>query len=197
MKKRTGKQNTLIFTDVTIIDTAGGPNQTDMTVVITKDRITGIDKAGKLPSPKGAQTIDATGKFLIPGLWDMHAHRGDKRFLPLFIANGITGVRILWGSSVHHAWRKEVAKGSLLGPRLIIASSLVDGAKQFWPGSTSVRNEAEARQVVRQAKEDGADFIKIYESLTRDVFFAIADESKKQGIPFAGHIPWSVSATEV
>ncbi len=197
MKRDVRRQKRLAFINVTIIDTTGRPNQTDMTVVITKDRITSIDKAGKLHLPKGVQTIDASGKFLIPGLWDMHAHRGDKRFLPLFIANGITGVRILWGSSVHHAWRKEVAKGSLLGPRLIIASSLVDGAKPFWPGSTSVRNEAEARQVVRQAKEDGADFIKIYESLTRDVFFAIADESKKQGIPFAGHIPWSVSATEV
>jgi len=140
--------------------------------------------------------IDATDKFLIPGLWDMHAHRGDIRQLPLFIANGITGVRIMWGYPTHFAWRDEISRGSLIGPRLIIASPIIDGPKPFWPGSISVSDEVEARQAVRQAKENGADFIKIYELLPREAFFAIADEAKKLEIPFAGHIPWSVSATE-
>ena len=91
-------QKALVFTHAAIIDAAGGPNKTGMTVVIAGDRITDIKKTGKTRLPKGAQVIDATGKFLIPGLWDMHAHYYDARYLPLFIANGVTGVRIMWGS---------------------------------------------------------------------------------------------------
>jgi hypothetical protein len=190
------RQKSLVFKHATIINTADGTNETDTTVIIANDRITGIDKTGKLQLPEEAQVVDAKGKFLIPGLWDMHAHRGDIRQIPLFIANGVTGVRIMWGYPTHYAWRDEISRGSLLGPRLIIASPIIDGPKPFWPGSIGVGNEVEARRAVRQAKENGADFIKIYELLSREAFCAIADESKKLRIPFAGHIPWSVSATE-
>jgi hypothetical protein len=191
-----GVQATLIVTHATIIDTAGGANKTDMTVFITGDRITDIKKTGKVRPPEKALVIDATGKFLIPGLWDMHVHWYDARYLPLFIANGVTGIRIMWGTPAHFRWREEIAKGSRLGPRLIIASPIIDGPKPLWPGSISVSNEAEARQVVRQVKEMGYDFVKILEGLSREAYFAIADESKKQGISFAGHIPWTISATE-
>jgi len=195
-QKPAASQATLIFTHATIIDTAGGPNKTDMAVFITGDRITEIKKTGKVRPSKGAQVIDATGKFLLPGLWDMHVHWHDARYLPLFIANGVTGMRIMWGDPAHFQWREEIAKGSLLGPRLIIASPIIDGPKPVWAGSISVSNEAEARQVVRQVKEMGYDFVKIYQLLPRDAYFAIADESKKQGLFFAGHIPSSISATE-
>jgi hypothetical protein len=195
-QKQAESQATLIFTHATIIDTSGGPNKTDITVVITGDRITDIKPSVKFRPAKGAQVIDATGKFLIPGLWDMHVHRNDKRYLPLFIANGVTGVRIMWGYPMHHAWREEISKCSLIGPRLIIASPIIDGPLPLWPGSISVSSEAEARQVVKQVKENGYDFVKILEGLSRDAYFAIADESRKQGIPFAGHIPLTISATE-
>jgi cytosine/adenosine deaminase-related metal-dependent hydrolase len=189
-------QVTLIFTHATIIDTAGGPNKTDVTVFITGDRVTEIKKTGKVRPPKGAQVIDATGKFLIPGLWDMHVHWYDARYFPLFIANGVTGMRIMWGTPDHFKQREEISKGSLIGPHMIIASPIIDGPKPVWAGSISVGNEAEARQVVRQVKEMAYDFVKIYQLLPREVFFAIADESRKQGLPFAGHIPSSISATE-
>ena len=189
-------QKALVFTHAVIIDAAGGPNKTDMTVVIAGDRITDIKKTGKTRLPKGAQVIDATGKFLIPGLWDMHAHYYDAGYLPLFIANGVTGVRIMWGSPYDFKQREEIAKGSLIGPRMIIGSPLIDGPKPVWPGSISVSNEVEARQVVRQVKEIGYDFVKIYQLLPREAYFAIADESRKQGISFAGHLPSSISATE-
>jgi tetratricopeptide (TPR) repeat protein len=189
-------QATLIFTHATIIDTAGGPNKTDMTVFINGDRITDIKKTGKVRPAKGAQVIDATGKFLIPGLWDMHVHCNDIRDLPLFIANGVTGVRVMWGFPMHHAWREEISKGSLIGPRMVIGSPLIDGPKPVWPGSITVSNEADARQVVRQMKEIGYDFIKVYQLLPREAYFAIADESKKLGISFAGHLPSSISAIE-
>jgi hypothetical protein len=189
-------QATLIFTHAAIIDTAGGPKKTDMTVFITGDRITEIKKTGKVRPPKGAQVIDATGKFLIPGLWDMHVHWYDERYFPLFIANGVTGMRIMWGDPDHFKQREEISKGSLIGPRMIIASPIVDGPRSVMADSISVSSEAEARQAVRHVKEMGYDFVKVYQLLPREAYFAIADESKKLGIPFAGHIPSSISATE-
>jgi imidazolonepropionase-like amidohydrolase len=167
-----------------------------MTVVITGDRITELDKTQKVRVPRDAQVIDATGKFLIPGLWDMHVHWYLKDYLPLFIANGVTGVRLMWGMPMHQQWRKEIENGTPLGPRLVIASPIVDGPNPVWPASVSVSNDREARQAVIKARQDGADFIKVYSRLTREAFFAIADETKKQGISFAGHVPQSVTAAE-
>ena len=186
----------VVFTHVTVIDVTGGPASSDMTVVITGDRITEIAKTATVSMPKDAVVVDATGKFLIPGLWDMHIHWYLKDYLPLFIANGVTGVRQMWGMPMHHQWRREMESGMLLGPRLVIASPIVDGPKAVWPGSVSVSNEAEARLAVIKARQDGADFIKVYSRLTRNAFFAIADETKKLGISFAGHIPQSVTAAE-
>jgi imidazolonepropionase-like amidohydrolase len=190
------KPSVLVITHVTVIDTAGGHARADSTIVVTGDRITGIGETAKVRVPESAQVVDATGKFLIPGLWDMHVHPDGKEYLPLFIANGVTGIRVMWGSPTDHEWRKEIAAGHLLGPRMVIASPLVDGPKPYWPGSISVSNEAEARRVVDKAKESGADFVKVYQFLPRDLYFAIADEAKKQEIPFAGHVPIDVSAVE-
>jgi len=189
-------QATLVFTHITIIDTSGGPNKTDMTVFITGDRITDIKPSAKVRGPRGAQVIDGTGKFLIPGLWDMHAHYFDSAYLSLFSANGVTGVRIMAGDPYDFKQREEIAKGFLIGPRMVIGSPLIDGPKPLWPGSISVSNEVEARKVVRQMNEIGYDFIKIYQLLPREAYFAIADESKKLGIPFVGHLPSSIRATE-
>ena len=186
----------LVFAHVTVIDATGAAAKPDMTVVIIGDRITEVGKDRDVRIPKEAQVVDAAGKFLIPGLWDMHVHWYLKDYLPLFIANGVTGMRIMWGMPVHQQWRKDIDGGALLGPRLVIASSIVDGPNPVWPSSVSVSNGSEARQFVKDAKSVGADFIKVYSRLTREAFFAIADESKKQGLTFAGHVPQSITAAE-
>jgi imidazolonepropionase-like amidohydrolase len=188
----------LAFTHATIIDATGAPPATDMTLVIAADRIAEIGKTGQVPVAAGAQVVDATGKFLIPGLWDMHIHWFglDKTYLRLFLANGVTGARIMWGAPIHFTWRKEVEERALLAPRFSIASTIVDGPKPVWAGSLAVANESEGRQAVRTIKDQGADFVKVYSLLPRAAYFAIADESKKQGLPFAGHVPESVSALE-
>lgn len=195
-----GPQSRLVLTHVTVIDVAGGPPKSDYTVVITGDRITAMDETAKVPVPPGSQMVDATGKFLIPGLWDMHVHLdpydGYKEYLPLYIANGVTGVRVMWGFPLSHEWRKAIEAGQMIGPHMLIASSIVDGPVPVWSGSISVANEAQARQAVIKAKQDGADFVKVYPWLPRDLYFDIADETKKQGIPFEGHVPWSVSAED-
>lgn len=190
------RPQTLVLTHVTVIDATGAGPKPDMTIVITDGRIAEIGKFGKTQIPKDAQTVDAAGKFMIPGLWDMHVHWSQKDYLPLFIANGVTGIRIMWGFPVHQEWRKQIENGTMLGPRMSIASTIVDGPNPVWRGSIAVSNEAEGRQAVINSKQAGADFVKVYSLLPRDAYFGIVDEAKKQGIPFAGHVPESISAAE-
>lgn len=189
----------LVFTHVTLIDCTGAPPKPDMTVVITGDRITAVGKSKDVPVPNGAHVIDAKGKFLIPGLWDMHVHsvpQMEERLSPLYVANGVTGVRIMWGVSEHLEWRKQERAGTWPGPRLSLAGTLVDGSDPIWPGSTVAATAEEGRQIVRATRSEGYDFVKVYSKLSREVYFAIADEAKQQGIPFAGHVPLSISAAE-
>ena len=143
-----GSGSALVLTHVTVIDVSGAAAKPDVTVIISGDRIRQIGRSGTMQLPQNSQVVDARGKFLIPGLWDMHIHWYDKDYLPLFIANGVTGVRIMSGAALHHEWRREVEGGTLLGPRMVIASEIVDGPKPLWPGSISVANETQARQAV-------------------------------------------------
>ncbi len=186
----------LVLAHVTVIDVTGGVSMPDMTVVITGDRISEVGEAGKVIAAPGATVVDATGKFLIPGLWDMHVHWYNRDTFTLFTANGVTGVREMFGNPDLLRWRQDVVKGSLLGPRMVVASPIVDGPQPVWPGSIVARNEDEGRKAVRDVKKMGADFVKVYSLLPRDAYFAIADEAKRQGLSFAGHTPSSVSAAE-
>lgn len=187
-------QAPIVFTHVTIIDVNGSAPRRDMTVVITGDRISAV--GDNISVPAGAQVVDATGKFLIPGLWDMHVHWYMRDTFSLFIANGVTGVRQMFGNSDLLRWREQIAKGSLLGPRMVVASQIIDGPQPIWPNSIAVRNEEEGRKAVRRVKQWGADFVKVYALLPRDGYFAIADEAKQQGITFVGHVPNAVSPAE-
>ncbi len=182
----------LAFTHVTVIDATGSPAKPDMTVIITGDRIAAVGKSKTVSVPTDARIVDASGKFLIPGLWDMHTHLGDEAldkggYLLLFLANGVTGIRIMHGAPAHHLWRKEIEDGRLPGPRLIIASPIIDGPKM---------SEAEAREAVRKAKEEGADFIKVHDQIPRDAYFALVDEAKRLRLPVEGHVPKSITAAE-
>jgi imidazolonepropionase-like amidohydrolase len=200
-KSQTLQQNILAITDVTIVDATGAPAKPNMTVIITGDDITRIAPIGEVAIPKNAQVIDGKGKFLIPGLWDMHAHAAFKglpeTYFPLLIANGVTGVRDMAADlEFVKQLRKDINEGRLIGPR-IVAGQMVDGPHPFWPTvATSISDEASARQTVASAKDRGADFIKVYSLIPRQAYFALADEAKKRGIPFAGHVPFLVTALE-
>jgi imidazolonepropionase-like amidohydrolase len=195
----------VVFRHVTLIDMTNEQPKPNMTVIVSGNRIAGIGKNIKVP--KNAQIIDASGKFLIPGLWDMHVHTLRKGrppiFFPLFIANGVTSVRDM-GSSLEELdqlkeLRQNIANGTIIGPRIAAsAGPLLDGPNAFWPGSWSVRvsNETDARQAVDLLKQHGADFIKTYNNIPREAYFAIIDEAKKQGLPVAGHVPLTISALE-
>jgi imidazolonepropionase-like amidohydrolase len=194
-------QKALVITHVTVIDATGAAARPDSTIVINGQRISAVGRTGDVKVPADARVVDGTGKFLIPGLWDMHVHWSEPivsaaPYLGLFTANGVTGVRQMWGFPCHFGWRKDIAAGTLVGPRMVLAGNIVDGPKPIWPGSIAVATEDEGRQAVRKTKEDGYDFVKVYSLLPRDAFLAIADEAKKQGLPFAGHVPNSVTAGE-
>ena len=185
--------NSFALLHVTIIDVSGAPHARDMAVVVAGGRISAIGRTNKVRAPKGARLIDASGKFLIPGLWDMHAHLGEDDFdrdahLPLFIANGVTGIRLMSGSPEHQQWRREIETGTRRGPRMVIASREID---------ESQTSEAEAREAVRSAAREGADFFKVYDGLPRASYFALVDEARRLGLPVEGHVPASVTAAEV
>lgn len=191
-------QPAIAFTNVTVIDMAGSAPKTLMTVMIQGNRIVAVGETGRTIVPKNATVIDARGKFLIPGLWDMHVHTHNTDFLSLYVANGVTGVRDMFHPNLAkiHQWKHQIETGELVGPRIVASGKIVDGPKPIWPDSIAVGNAAEGRQAVTQLKHDGADFVKVYTGLPRDAYFAIADEAKKQGMPFAGHVPLSISAVE-
>src|SRR5579864_5863770 len=191
-------QKPLVLTHVTVIDTTGGPARSDNTVIIRGDRIVEVGKSGQIHVAPDSQIVNVTGKFLIPGLWDMNVLFYEKDYLPLLIANGITGVRQKIAYAEHYEWKKEIAAGRLLGPHMAVGTRWIEGPEQIDPFFIPIANEAEARQEVMRAQKYGADFIEIggAESLPRTAFFAIADEAKKRGIPFEGHVPVSVTPEE-
>lgn len=198
-QQRTSSRQVLVFTQVTVIDATGVEAKPDMTVVIRDGRIAKLGRSGKIRPPKSARVVDASGKFLIPGLWDMHVHEWNKEaFFPLFIANGVTGVRDMFAPPVPiKQWRAEVAAGTTIGPHIVAAGIIVDGPSPGCaPCSIAVGNAAEGRKAVLTVKEMGSDFIKVYSMLPRDAYFAIADEAKRQNMVFAGHVPEFVSAVE-
>ena len=176
------------ITHVTVIDMTGAPPKTDMTVIVKDQRIVDLGKSDAVHAPAGARLVDGSGNYLIPGLWDMHVHevfgdwipRNERVVPPLFVANGITGVRDMGGDlDVLKVWRAEIAAGRLLGPRMIIAGPMLDGAVPRFPSSAPVANAADARRWVDELTHQGADFIKIQSLIPRDGYFAAADEAKK------------------
>src|SRR5215472_8722698 len=130
----------------------------------------------------------------MPGLWDMHVHIQDLEDLPLYVANGVTGVRLMFGSKKTKELRARFASVPV-SPDILVGSAIVDGDPPAWPGSI-VAHKSDARRVVDEIKESGADFVKIYNGIPRDAFFALADEARKQSIPFSGHLPFEIRASE-
>jgi len=197
----------LYIHDVTVIDATGRPAQPHRSVIVRDGRITGIVPQGELKksSKLGGTRIDGSGKFLIPGLWDMHVHmvfgdwfpRGKAVTLPLFITNGITGVRDMGGElEALQQWRREISAGTLIGPRIVMSGPMLDGPQPRFPSSIAIKTPEDGRRAVDDLKQRGADFIKLQSLIPREAVFAIADEAQKQGIPFVGHVPDSVRASE-
>jgi len=190
----------LVIQHVTVIDATGHAAQPDRTVIVDRDRIVAVVPSKKAHFPKNAQIVDGIGKFLIPGLWDMHVHGASDARAPwshlLFLANGVVGVRDMAGPPDARAWRAGQASSPDPSPTIYLGSPIVDGPNPVWPDSLVAANEAQGREQVDQQQLRGADFIKVYSRLSRNVYFAIADEANKRGIPFEGHVPELVTAAD-
>ncbi|HYX70189.1 MAG TPA: amidohydrolase family protein [Terriglobales bacterium] len=170
-----------------------------MTVLIVGDRIADIGSSAIVAVPKNARVLDGKGKFLIPGLWDMHGHLSDatQTAFPLLILNGVTGVRDMGGKLTEiDTWRSEIKAGTRIGPHIVRAGPFVDGPKQGVPNRLTAITPEEARSAVLQLKHEGVDFIKVHNGLPRDAFFALMDEAHKQHISVAIHLPKGIGAAE-
>ena len=195
----------LVIAHVTVIDVETGKTLPDMSVVVEGERIAQVGPAREVKIPKGAQVVDGAGKFLIPGLWDMHVHTffgeqapaGRNITLPLFVANGITGVRDM-GSNLDEVLqaRADIAAGKLLGPRMIVAGPMLDGPKTQFPASIAITTPEDGRRAVDMLVARGVDFIKIQSYVPREAYFAIVDECKKKNIVFVGHVPDAIRGSE-
>jgi len=195
---------TLTITHATVVNTVTGALEPDRTVIISGNRIQQVVPSKNAGVPKGT-VVDAHGEYLIPGLWDMHTHvffgstakDGDDLILPLLLANGITGVRDM-GSAldpVLHA-RDEVAAHREMGPRMIVSGPMLDGPKSTYKAAIAISTPEDGRKAVDMLKQRGADFVKVQSGVPREAYFAIADEAKKVGIPFEGHVPDAIRASE-
>lgn len=188
-------------THVTVIDVEAGARLADHTVVVEGDRITAVGPSADVTVPDGATVVDGTGRYVIPGLWDMHVHAARdgraRRFWPLFLAHGVTGVRET-GSYTDSllAWRAEARRHPERAPRIVWSSPMLDGDPPLYAHGRAVRTPAEARSVVAEMQAHGFDYLKVYSGLSRAAFLALADEARRRGVVIAGEVPDAVAPAE-
>jgi imidazolonepropionase-like amidohydrolase len=200
------RAQTTTIDNVTIVDVATGRLQPRRSIVIEGQRIVRIENA--TAATRARATLDGTGMFVIPGLWDMHIHayftNDTARFrstnevmLPLFVVNGVTGVRDL-GSNLEASLtaRDSIAAHQLIGPRMLISGPMIDGPTTRYATAVKVATGDEARAAVRMLKERGVDLIKAQTLIPRDAYFAMAEEARRIGIPFEGHVPREITGME-
>ena len=190
-------QQPLVFTHVSVIDGRSQTPRADQTVVVTGAHVTAAGPTASLRVPAGARVVDASGKFMIPGLWDMHVHTvtvAGREMLSLYVANGVTGVRDMasdWPTI--SSWRREIAAGGLVGPRIVAAGPYLEGG-DVPIAHILTRTPDEGRAGVDSLVALGVDFVKVHGQLTPETYFAIARRAREKGIPFAGHVSRLVGA---
>jgi imidazolonepropionase-like amidohydrolase len=175
------------FVNVNVVPMSSDGVVAQQTVVVTDGRIAALGPVDTVPIPKGAQVIDGTDRYLMPGLAEMHAHvpNADSplvdRYFTLYIANGVTTIRGMLGQPSHLGLREDLAAGRVFGPRLVTSGPSVNGR--------SVNGAVQAREMVAAQHAVGYDFIKVHPGPTADEFEAVAATANELGIPFAGHVP--------
>jgi len=180
------------FADVTVVPMDRDGALEHQTVVVRGDRIVAVEPAARVKVPDGVTRIDGAGKWLMPGLADMHVHIQQPEDLTMFVAAGVTTVRNMWGMEMHLEMREKISRGELLGPRIVTAGPILDGDPPVWPGSEVVTDPASAEQIVADQAKAGYDFIKPYSGLTAPVYDALVAAAKGHGLPVEGHVPRAV-----
>jgi imidazolonepropionase-like amidohydrolase len=192
-------QRPIAFTHVAVVDGTDSVARIDQTVIIRDTRIAAIGPSQSTTVPRDARVVDGRGKFLIPGLWDMHVHTavvGGGAILGLYVANGVTGVRDMAGDwDTLTTWRREIAAHRLVGPRIVASGPYLEGGDVPIPHILT-RTPEEGRAGVDSLVKLGVDFVKVHGQLTRPTYFAIARRARERGIPFAGHVSQAVGSAD-
>src|SRR5689334_19837260 len=189
--------STVIIDGVGVVDVVRGVVRAPMRVVIRNNRIVSVDRAPRnvaLPPPADT-VIDGRGKFLIPGLWDMHVHidTAEAWFFPLSIAAGVTSVRDMGGLLSHLRRWKQPAPAGVLRPTIIAAGPIITGPVADTDSRLArVATPAQASRIVDTLLDRGVDFIKVHDWLSRDSYLAIATEARRRGSYIVGHLPIAV-----
>ena len=202
----------LVITHVTVIDATGTPPLTDRTVVIRQGRIDTIAHSAGYRRPFGSTVLDGTGRYLIPGLWDMHVHMATgslppywagpgriadnwRYFFPMFLAHGVTGVRDMSGDlDLLVAWRDAVRLGERAGPRMVVTGWKLGDHQPVVEGAPyPVGTAADVASSVRLLKQHGADFVKV-DWFDPTLYPALQDAARRAGLRFAGHVSPGINA---
>jgi hypothetical protein len=193
---------TLVFTNVNVVDTRAGRIRPGMTVVVRSGRIQGVARVGLIAENHNVRIINAAAKYMMPGLWDMDVHTAstaawDEQIIyPLYFANGVTGVRDMGGDSDLLELRSQrVEDGTLPGPHILVAGPILSGGKSNTQ-TVVLNNPTEAREAVANLKEHGMNLLTMRSDISRDSYYALADEAAKLKIQFAGPVPDSITVAE-
>ncbi len=196
-RAQSADSQTLAITRVAVIDGRDSLPRRNQTVLVRGHRIVAVGPAASVTVPARATTVDGRGKFLIPGLWDMHVHTavpGGRETLALYVASGVTGIRDMAGDwTTLRGWRDSIAAGQFVGPRIVASGPYLEGGDVPIP-HLLVRSAAEAYAGVDSLVRLGVPFIKVHSQLRPETYFAIARRARERGIAFAGHVPNSVGA---
>ena len=188
------RASTLAIVGGTLIDGTGAAPIPDAVVVIHNGRIVAVGPRSKVKIPNHANVVDAQGKTILPGLWDMHAHFEQVEWGPIYLAAGVTTVRDC-GNEFEFitAVRDAIAQGRGLGPRLLLAG-VVDGSSTYTIGVERVDTPAQARDWTDRYHAAGFQQMKIYSSVKLEELNAVADEAHRLGMTVTGHIPEGLNA---
>jgi len=194
---------TLVFTNVNVVDTRNGRILPGMTVVVKNGQIQGVARFGLITETRNVRVINATGQYMIPGLWDMDVHTADlsaawdeKIIYPLYVANGVTGVRDMGGDPYLLERRQQrIEDGTLLGPHILFANQFLSGG-EITSRTVTLNNPADAPEAVAKLKKRGVNLVMVRADISRDSYLAFAKEAAKLKIRFEGPAPDSITAAE-
>jgi len=194
---------TLVFTNVNVVDTRNGRILPGMTVIVKNGQIQGVARFGLISETRSVRLINATGQYMIPGLWDMDVHTADisaawdeKIIYPLYVANGVTGVRDMGGDpDLLERRRQRIEEGTLPGPHILFANQFLSGGKSN-SRTVALSNPADAPEAVAILKKRGVNLVMIRPDVSRDSYFAFAKEAAKLKIRLEGPVPDSITTAE-
>jgi imidazolonepropionase-like amidohydrolase len=190
-------QRPVAFTHVSIIDGRDSSARADQTLIVADKRISAVGPSAAVHAPPGARVINARGKFLIPGLWDMHVHTtmvGGRGVLELYVLNGVTGIRDMAGDwDTLRLWRRDISRRALTGPRIVASGPYLEGGDIPVPHILA-RTPAEGIAGVDSLVALSVDFVKVHGQLKPETYFAIARRARERRIPFAGHVSQAIGA---